>query len=267
MSIEIDDVISDYLWETVNDLYTMNMFQRAVQYYNNGGSMASAEATFILSGPPVLNPRTKLKKPFENYLYPIGGLQSYSLQQGLSIMPFPELGSILKRHAMGSGNYGASLSRPDVKHSSMKYSLYAWLPKFLKDHNADYATNEEILMGYFPAAQGKQNPNVNMSNEIFNKQWVGLDSDIFGVPFGLLCITGTSNGKVIHIEYLEGCYINSNGKSVSAGSPMIMPSMSLTVTRPVPYIDMNTGLNLLSTNAQLKLNSLLREKPYVIASK
>jgi hypothetical protein len=62
-----------------------------------------------------------------------------------------------------------------------------------------------------------------------------MESEIFDLPFGLLCLTGTSGGKFVHAEYLERCYMPNSSKGVSAGSAMIVENVNIMVTRPVPF--------------------------------
>jgi hypothetical protein len=148
-------------------------------------------------------------------------VQQYSLNEGKQIVPFSELGSKLKRYASGITQYSASLARVLTVHSNLDYSLYSWLPNFLKNE-VEGGGDGQILLAIPPGANGQT-------------QWVSKESEIYLIPFGLLCISGTAGGDVIHAEYLERCFIQGGGNAKAAGSPLIVDNVGIMVTRPVPF--------------------------------
>ena len=221
MALSASDVIKDFLYETVNNLQSVDFFNKMVQFDNDANSVATAESSYILAGPPVFHPTLKGRNIIE-FLEPMGAVQQYALQEGKQIIPFAELGSKLKRRAMGSGQYSANLTRVLPRYSDLYYSLYSWLPVFLNNGARDKSI--ELDLALFP---GENN----------SRHLISPESEFFGIPFGLLVITGSAGGDLVHVEYLERCYIGGGGYARSAGQPMVVDNVSIMVTRPVPFVD------------------------------
>lgn len=262
MPTDITEILGGFLYPIVKDMTSdgsgFDMFNKQVQFSADGNNFASSEATLIFSGPPVLNPATPLKSAFETYLEPLGAVQQYSLQSGGNIVPFNELGSRLKRHARGTGQYSASLAGVHTRHSDMKWKVYGWLHKFLKDNFNDTA----LSLGYNPGYQTTDSETDPFS---FGRQLVGLESELFSVPFGLLCITGSAGGKVVHIEYLEDCIIQGAGMGLTAGNPMVVPNLAIQLNRPVPFTT-TSGETLLSGESLKSLQNLKQTRNYNIGA-
>ena len=253
---EISEVMGGFLHPLVQGLLDADMFNKNYQFNADGSKVASGDVTFLFSGPPVLRPATPYKGSYIDYLLPIGGIQNYNLNQGQNLIPFKELGSKLNRLAMGSGNYGASFGRVENKHSGLKWSLYQWLPKFLQLNKPEITS---LNVGIRPGA------NNNANNPVESiRQFVGLDSDLFTIPFGLLCITGSAGGRMIHLQFLEACYIQANNRSASAGNPLIIPSMSVSVTRVLPFIDTQGKSLLAGSEVNGMLKNFRTTQSYVI---
>jgi hypothetical protein len=268
MSIEISDVLGGFLYPIIKDMTEdgggLDFFNKNVQFSADANNVATSEATFVFSGPPVL--RNDLEEPFETYLEPLGAVQQYSLQQGGQIIPFTELGSKLKRHSRGAGQYTASLARVHTRHSDLKWALYAWLDRFVQDHHQ----TDQLQLGLFPSASDTTNNSDSPDSalreaSLLSRQWVGLESEVFNLPFGLLCVTGSAGGNFIHVEYLEACYIQSSGRGVTAGNAMIVPNVNLVVTRPKAYATTD-GESLLSNRNVESLKVLKDYNEYRLAA-
>ncbi len=235
MTIKLSEILNGYLYDFVKNLDDMDFFNKVVQFDDDPNNVATGEATFIFAGPPVLNPPTKFPGAggdIKKYLKPIGAVQQYSLQVGKQIIPFNELGSCLKRHATGTGMYSASFARVLSRHSDIRYAFYSWLKDFVKlEHGGDDSIELALLPGETASDRGRH--------------FVGTESEIFRIPFGILCITGSAGGDAIHVEYLERCFYQGGGKAAVAGNTMIVPNASISVTRPVAFVDSN-GSNLLT---------------------
>jgi hypothetical protein len=266
MSTYIGDILNGYLYDKVKTLNQADFFNKVMQFDNDPTNVGSSDATFIFAGPPVLNPEkgwegvansnsavvgadaftstasTAQLNGIWNMLKPIGAVQQYSLQQGRQVIPFTELGSRLKRHVVGSGQYSASLARVLSRSTNLRASLYSWLPDFLthtgKSHELALAVTPYVKYD----ATGRK-------WEHFH--WTGLESELFDLPFGLLCLTGTAGGKFVHAEYLERCYIPNISKGFSAGSAMIVENVSIMVTRPVAFTTRQND-TLIDLNAMFK---------------
>lgn len=267
MSISVGDILKGYLYESVTKLTEMDFFNRTVQYDNDSNNVATSEATFLFVGPPVLNPANKQwnNSPLAvngsgqaqnlggiaQYMKPLGAVQQYALQSGRQVIPFPELGSILKRHAVGSGQYSASLSRIETRSTNLKASLYSWLPGFLKGTGLATSLPVEIDLAFPPATVM-----TDKSGRYWEHyQWIGMDSELLRVPFGMLAITGAADGRAIHMEYLERCYLPNYSKGYSAGNPMVVANANIMVTRPVPFTDSNNN-SLIPKELLLKKNKV-----------
>lgn len=276
MALAIADILKGHMYDTVTSLHDMDFFNKVVQFDEDPNNVASSDSTFIFCGPPILNPpkgyggkANTIQTVGENgtikelggiakYLRPIGAVQQYGLQQGRQIVPFPELGSRLKRHANGSGMYNAQMARVLTRTMNLKASLYQWLYDFcLGEHGTT-----DLLLSLFPSSNDELGTGDARKKFFTNNHWIGMESEIFNIPFGLLCITGAADGRFIHMEYLERCYMPTHGIAYSAGNSMIVPNVSIMVTRPVPFIDSN-GDHLIPTTLLLKQN---RTKAYKLLS-
>lgn len=215
-------VVNNFLYETTTSLTNIDFWERVMQYDNDATSIASGEATALWAGPPVFRPQGLNGIDFTKFLTPIGGVQNYNLNEGQQVIPFPELGSRIKRHVVGGGQYSASLGRVLVLHSDIGYSCYSWIPILLS--GGSKTTDVELELALPPGVNG-------------DRHFVTMESDIFGIPFGLLAVTGSANGDLIHCEYLERCYFASGGYARSAGQPMVVESVGITVTRPVAFVN------------------------------
>ena len=262
MPVDISDILGGALYPLVKDMTSdgssFDMYNKSVQFSADANNMASSESTFLFSGPPVLNPAVPFKNAFETYLEPLGAAQQYSLQQGGQIIPFSELGSKLKRHARGTGQYSASIAAVHTRHSDLKWRLYGWLSRFLND---TYSTTQ-LSLGMLPGANRTDSATNGFS---IGRQMVGLESELFNIPFGLLCITGSAGGKVVHIEYLEDCVIQGSGTGLTAGNPMVVPNIQIQLNRPVAFID-SSGNTLLSGESLKALKNLKQDKTYTMAA-
>ncbi len=249
VAVSVDNLLQGFLYQAVTKLDDMDFFNKVVQFDDDPNSVASSEATFIFAGPPVLtgNPQIGPKNtPFKDFLYPIGAVQQYSLQDGKQIIPFKELGSKLSRHAIGYGQYSATLARVLTRYGNLNYAFYSWLYKYVSEV---FTGSEGVLsLSILPGEAGQ-------------KHWTSTESEIFNIPFGLLCITGSAGGKIVHIEYLERCYIQGGGTAKTAGQSLIVENVSLVVTRPVPFVNQD-GTSLLSTqNMKGQLHEFTLQDP------
>ncbi len=268
VATSVSEILPGYLYDTVTSLYNMDFFNRVVQFDDDSNRVASSDATFIFAGPPVLHPKNGWKdgggdtalsvdntgsvstlSGIARYLKPIGAVQQYSLNQGRQIIPFNELGSRLKRHVVGGGMYSANMARVLTRSSNLKAALYSWLPEFLRLE--EIAADQRLLLASAPSVTWDKD---NRPWEHYN--WVGMESEIFNIPFGLLAITGTAGGDAIHMEYLERCYMPAYSNGFNAGSPMVASNVQIMVTRPVPFTTNDgSNTNLIPKEVLLKKSS------------
>lgn len=270
MATNVSDILQGYLYDTVTTLDNMDFFNKVVQFDDDSNRVASSDATFLFAGPPVLNPKNgwgsggaqnqildvadgsitgaaSTLSGISKYLRPIGAVQQYSLSQGRQVIPFTELGSRLKRHVVGSGMYNATMARVLTRSSNLKAALYSWLPDFLAGEGI--AVDRKLTLAVAPSVVWDK---TKRPWEHYN--WVGMESEILSIPFGLLAITGTAGGDAIHMEYLERCYMPAFSNGFNAGSPMIASNVQIMVTRPVPFTNSN-GEALIPKDILLKKTS------------
>jgi len=218
-------LMANFLYETTTGLNDIDFWNKTMQFDNDATSIASGEATAIYATPPVFKSYASID--FSKFCVPIGGAQNYSLNEGMQTIPFPELGSVIKRTIIGSTNYSASISRLLTLHSDLYYSCYSWLPGFMHAITKGSVDNTKDLILDLAQPPGESG----------HRHFVSMDSELLKLPFGLLCVTGSASGDVIHVEVLERCYIQGGGASRAAGNPMVIDGCSISVTRPVPFIN------------------------------
>lgn len=249
MATAVNNVLKGFLYDVSKTLDDLNFYDKVVQFDDDANGVASSEATFVFSGPPVakssyaidttLNPDATLASSgILSMLTPIGAVQQISVNEGKQIIPFRELGSKLLRQAAGPTQYSGSMSRVLSMHSNLKFSLYEWLFKL-------YPNGISLTRA----------PSDN------NTHFIGLESEIFAIPFGLLILVGSAGGKVIQAEYLEKCHIVNAGSSKQVGNTLIVDNVSFTVSRSVPLL---TSANLISSTTGVSTftdNNGLRRLP------
>lgn len=220
--------ISDLL-VTVNALYNVTTstenhdpWNQMVQFEDDPNKVASGDTTIAFSGPPVF-----AKAPggdISKLLVPIGALQGFNDNSTNGIAQFPEIGSRLKRAARGQGNYQLSIQRVLTLHSNIMYAMYAWL--------ANVSGGKDAI-GYH-VAPGEKNRSGVVGGASTSPHLTTFESELFGVPFGMLLATVSGDGTVISQEYWERIFIVNHGKQVGAGQPLIQEGISLVAARKVP---------------------------------
>lgn len=246
----VSDILSGFLYDTVTDLTNMDFFNKVVQFDDDPSRVATGDATFLFAGPPILHPKNGFGSgvSIKDLLRPVGAVQQYSLNEGKQIIPFSELGSKLKRYAAGQTQYSASMARVLTKYGNLDYALYSWLHPWL---TLVMKKDPTITLAIAPGATG-------------DRQWVSKESDIYLIPFGLLAITGSAGGQIIHMEYLERCFIQGGGNSKAAGNPLVVDNVSILVTRPIPFTNAN-GETLFSTTSGYELRQETSSTTYTLA--
>jgi len=221
------------LHSATTNLQDYDFFNKVVQFDDDPNTVASGEATILFSGPPVF------MRPSENFadlLVPIGAVQGFQDNEQPNVTPFREVGSRLKRHAVGAADYTVNIGKILTYHSNLRHALYAWVAKLADKPNE------------FIKAPGEL-------NRPGKSHFTTMESDLFRMPFGLLLVTVTAGGNRVSNEYYERCLIANAGKAVQAGQALIQEQVALTVTRKVPADGIQLNLNLAQTAFDIELGN------------
>lgn len=224
----ISDLLKDVnaLYGVSSDTTNIDPWNQMVQFEDDPNKVASGDTTIAFSGPPVF-----AKPPggdISKLLVPIGALQGFNENSTNGIAQFPEIGSRLKRAARGQANYQLSIQRVLSHHSNILYAMYAWLA------NAP-GVNQAWDLHVAPGELKRPDPtDTGTRATVPSPHWTSFESEIFGVPFGMLLATVSGDGTVISQEYWERIFVTNHGKQVGAGQPLIQEGISLIATRKVP---------------------------------
>lgn len=212
----ISDLLKDLnaLYDVTRAHDDLNPWDKVVQFEDDANKVASGDTTIAFSGPPVFNRGTDAQT-FASRLVPIGALQGFSDNSTNGVMPFAEIGSRLKRAARGQASYQISIQRVLSYHSNILHACYAWLAKM--DSAKSFDLRRLPGEGSRSGTQGGQ----------ASPHFTTFESELFGVPFGMLLATLSADGTVISQEYYERVYIMNHGKQVAAGQPMIQEGISM----------------------------------------
>jgi hypothetical protein len=223
------------LYDVTTDVNKVDPFNQTVQFEDDSNFVASADTSFIFSGPPVFKKGATSLDAWANYLVPIGAMQNFSDNEQNGVQPFGEIGSRLKRTSRGQANYQLSLSRVVTFHSNMRHALYAWIAKMFPNTPIDFRVKPGDDS---PSGQ----PGVSVPSTHFNS----MESDLYGLPTGMLLVTVGAGGVLISKDYYERCHILTAGKALNAGGPIIQEGVQLFVTRKVPAVGLKINMDTLN---------------------
>ena len=213
-----------------------------VQRELSGGEFVAAESTLIAAGPPSLSMLTEytddggIEVGDSGFVYPIGLIEQFSLNQALQVQPLYEIGSTRKYSIPGKVIGNVSLGRVMFSGPSILKVMYA----YYKQDNASAPfqfMNETAML----LPSGQPNPNQMLldlpavqselvqikQNPGYGDLWLNLASDIFKQPTGLLVYFRNSLGQDVGAIYLENVQLSSHNFSLSAGANVIIESTSM----------------------------------------
>lgn len=175
---------------------------------------ASPDATALFAGPA----RFTGLSGDASVLLPIG------LTDGLAMSSNPQLARLFE-----IGSNRSFFTRGKTIHSLQLGKMLADQQNILAalSSNAYRPAINDAGMG----APGADSPNPNIK--------MNLDSEFFGVPFGLLVLFktrggGDGTGKVLTALYLEYCMFSSYNFQINSQSPVIVENVAIEFDRPVP---------------------------------
>lgn len=238
----LNDEIRKFLYDTAKNYTSTNFFKKHIQIDNDPSRTASSETSFILSGPPSLEGYLDSSIPKKSDLLQlIGGVPQLSQSEQLQTQPFGELGSRLVRFIPGGTNYQLQLGRLYTKHSNIKFPMYKWLFTLALRKNI-----QAIHFAFPPSSKESHN-----NKYPFIKDFSGLESELYNIPFGLIIVRCTSIGEFISSDYCEMCMIANVGASYSSDGVSVVENLALQVSSIVPFMSSSNTSSDEVTNGSL----------------
>ena len=178
---------------------------------------ASPDSTMLYAGPARFTGVTD-----SSILIPIGMADQISIQSNPALARLFEIGSNRSFFTRGKTASAISLGRMlcDQKNLLAALTQNAYRP--------DYQTPTNSLSG----AAGADSPNPDIM--------MNIDSEYFGVPFGLMLLFKTrgggtaGEGKILTAVYLEYAMFSSYAFQIASASPVIVESVGIEFDRFLP---------------------------------
>lgn len=158
---------------------------------------------------------------------PIGLVQQVSIQSGMNLARFFELGSDRVYCVPGRTVPSVSLARPMVHGPSLLRMLWAVYQDLLPP---------TIIASLFPniSAGTMPNPHNVKVPPGYENIYLNLASDFFKSPIGLMMMLKDSNEDLMAANYLEACYATSHSLSVDASGVVVSEQVSLQPEKITP---------------------------------
>jgi hypothetical protein len=174
---------------------------------------ASPDTTLLFAGPA----RFTGLSGDASLLTPIGLADQIGIQANPSLARLFEVGSNRSFFTRGKTAYAMSLGRMLCDTKSLMAALTA-------------NSYRPTTIPTSPAGAQSPNPDIQMN----------IDSEIFGVPFGLFLLMKTKGGgtvgegKILTAMYLEYCMLASHSFSLASASPVIVEQVGIEFDRMLP---------------------------------
>lgn len=220
------------------DFYNQRIVQEAT-----GGQFVSAESTLIASGTPE---QSQLSSSEAGSVYPIGLLESFSVQQNKQLQRIFEIGSSRSYFIPGRTIGALNIGRTFYNGPNLLKALYAYyrstggtggeihseaLSEGLRDGIYFKTVNPEAaLLTHFEPSQLTTINRSPGEGHFF----LDLASDLFSQPTGIAMFIKDQQNKPISGLYFEHAYVQGHQMSVSSGSVLIMEGASLQYDRITP---------------------------------
>lgn len=227
-----------------------------VQQNLNGGDFVNSQSCIICATAPraemlsdvaegsigVANAASGEDNDAPAYAIPIGIVSDFGLQQQKQMAKIYEIGSA-RSYTVSSGrtDIGLQLNRVIYRGPNLLAMLMAYYPEeYLKEARAINMPDQALGMKMHSGIKlNKAVEYVKNLPEIYltpgyNNFWINLASNLFSQPLGLLLVMQDQNKRPTASIFLEDCYIQSHGFSVSSASAILAESVSITADRIVP---------------------------------
>lgn len=209
----------DWKGEYVNRLNSGDGLERFSQ-----GSL-TPDTTLLFAGPA----RFSAVATDSNRLHPMGLVDSFAYSTNSPVQPLYEIGSNRTFFTRGKTQNQVQLSAMLADQQN--------LMKAIMEEAYDQGTQKTKDGEYFVNTAGTKAPGAEKSD-----LWLNLDSEAFGIPFGILMVFKTKGqedgtdlyGKIIGATYLENCMMTNFNLNVQAQAPVIQENVGIMFDRAVP---------------------------------
>jgi hypothetical protein len=221
----INAELNKFLYEAATEYTQMDFYRKLVEFQNDPNSAVSSQSSYILAAPPTLDGllrnASNTNYTFDKICTPLGGISNFNSSEAKNLMPMGEIGSSLMRMAPTDAVYNLSLGRLFTSHSNLKSALFKWVFTV-----AEATQGGKIYMGRAPGVSG-------------SPYFSGLDSELYGIPFGLIGVHCDAAGNFVGADFYEMCSMNSYGRGFQSQSVVIIDNASCYVCAVVPLVSSN----------------------------
>ena len=176
---------------------------------------AHPDDTLLLIG-PARRGVVQVDRRSARSLMALGMFQSISFGSAAQVMPLMAIGSGRSFFLRGKSQSNWQLNRVMMNGRNLLRALY---------HNAVEAGIQVDQFDDPAAPAGAPN----------SQYFINLDSELFYIPFGLVCIMRTKSHTLVGSCYLELCLIGNYQSQIQAGGNMIVESVSGLCDRILPF--------------------------------
>lgn len=249
-----------------------NRATQHVETTTRSGRYVNAETTLIFAGPPRLEDVGRISKMAQQIgnaqfsgsdlttsngrdaFYPIGLLESATVQQVQNVQKLYEIGSRRSYQAGGRIQVVGSLGRIISNGPSLMRALYAYYPNSIqlaggKVLGSGQATDSVMasIVGaggngtqtnpifppifFPPGALGGADPE---NNNLRSSMFINLMSDLFSHPFGYGFLFRDNANNNYGGFYLEDCFITAHSFQVGSASTLLSEAVQIQADAAVP---------------------------------
>ena len=210
----------------------------------SAGQFVSAESTLIAAGPPLLDHSPGSTHVLSNIsVYPIGLLESFSLQQSKQLQKIFEIGSSRSYFIPGRVVGSITLGRTFYFGPNILKVLYAYYKNTsFKLGTKDFGTKLTVdgRTIFDPAAKMIHDDVVEAALHSLKRDpgrdhfFIDIASDLFNQPTGIAIYFKSCDSVSVGAMYLEQMYLQGHQMSIASGSALIMEGVSGQYDRIVP---------------------------------
>lgn len=214
---------------TTTNFTSWDFHKFRIQQDVTGGQFINAESTLIAAGLPEFSSTADVQG---DYIYPIGLLETFGLNQSRQLQRIFEIGSSRSYFVPGRTIGSVTLGRTFYFGPSLLRVMYAyWNGSFDKGSSA---LGDSTKAGHAALLQPTVKQRDLFRNPGFGYLLIDLASDLFAQPTGLAIMFKDGNNDTFGGFYLENCYVQGHQMTVSSGSVLIMEGVSVQYDLLVP---------------------------------